>query len=82
VKLIALMSEAQILAAVDKEIKRGAARSAVYRQAMIDVLRYRFWGVAIPHRYTPGTVEADAYFAGNERGHLLWRELHGSECAV
>ena len=68
-------SDAEIVAAVDTELRRCDARSAIYREAMIDVLRFRLRGVAIPRRYRPGTVELDADAAGNERGHALWRKL-------
>jgi hypothetical protein len=68
-------TDAEISAAVDAELKPGDARSAVYREAMIDVLRFRLRNVAIPRRYPTGTVEADAAFSGNERGHALWRKL-------
>lgn len=69
------MSEAQIQAAVSGELRFGDARSAVYRQGMVDVLRYRAQGVPIPRAHRPGTVEFDAYHAGNARGWILWNKL-------
>jgi hypothetical protein len=69
------MSEAEILAAVAEEIKRGDARSLEYQQGMAAVLRFRARGVRIPCPYRLGTAEADAYFSGNERGHVLWRKI-------
>ena len=68
-------TDIQILAAVAEELGRGDARSAVYQQGMADVLRYRLQGIAIPQVHRPGTVEFDAYYSGNERGHVLWRKL-------
>lgn len=68
-------TDAEIVVAVDVELRRGDPRSSVYREAMIDVLRFRLRGVEIPLRYRPGTVEADAAFSGNDRGHVLWRKL-------
>jgi len=78
-------ADVEILAAVAEELKRGDARSAVYQQGMADVLRYRLRGVTIPRRYRAGTVEFDAYYAGNERGHVLWGKLRekveGFDCS-
>jgi hypothetical protein len=70
------MSEAEILAAVAEEIKRGDARSAEYQRGMAAVLRWRERNVRIPCPYRLGTAEADAYFSGTDRGHVLWRKLH------
>jgi len=69
------VSEAQILAAVAEELRRGDARSPVYQLGMADVLRYRLYGVPITRPYRPGSIEFDAYYSGNERGHLLWRKM-------
>jgi hypothetical protein len=70
-----IRTDAEISAAVDAELHPGDARSAVYRQGIINVLRFRIQGVKIPCSYRLETVEADAYFSGNERGHVLWRKL-------
>ena len=70
-----IQTDAEILAAVAEELKHADARSGVYRDGMADVLRYRVRGVAIPRRYRPGTIECDAYYAGNSHGHALWRKL-------
>ena len=69
------MTEARIQGAVSEELRIGDARSTVYRQGLVDVLRFRFQCIPIPVRYRPGTVEFDAYHAGNERGWILWRKL-------
>jgi len=63
---------------VAKAIEHGDPRSPEYQAGMLDVLRFRINGVPIPQRYTRATIataQADAYFAGNERGHRLWRQL-------
>ena len=70
-----IQTDAEIVAAVDAELRPGDARSAIYRQALIDVLRYKLRAVAVPRCYVPGSVEFDAYYSGNERGWVLWRKL-------
>jgi hypothetical protein len=68
-------TEACIQAAVTEELRIGDARSAIYRQGLVDVLRLRLQRIPIPARYRPGTVEYDAYFSGNDRGHVLWHKM-------
>jgi hypothetical protein len=58
---------------VDDELSKGDPRSMEYRQGVIDVIRFRLGGTPIPRRYPAGTAQADAHFAGMERGHALWR---------
>ncbi len=70
-------SAGAIEAAVNAELRVGDRRSAVYRQAMIDVLQFRLNGVPMSAPYGPGTVEFDARMAGIDRGHLLYRKLQG-----
>lgn len=69
---------------VDAELASGSPRSIEYRIGMLDVLRYRLEGIRIPKLYELGTAQSDAYFAGNERGHVLWRQrqshISNSEC--
>ena len=60
---------------VDAELAKGSARSREYRNGMLDVLNYRMRGVKIHVPHKEGTASADAYFAGNIRGHALWRTL-------
>lgn len=62
---------------VDDDLAKGAPRSLEYRLGVLDVVRFRLNGVCFPTRYAVGTVQADAYFAGNEHGHALWRDLTG-----
>jgi hypothetical protein len=63
---------------VDCLLSKGAPRSAVYREGMLSVFRFRRTGRAIPHPYEMGTVEADAYYAGVERGHYEWAKVLGA----
>lgn len=60
---------------VDTELSFGNRRSAEYRRGMLDVLRYHLEGARIECPYREGSAPFDAYFAGNERGHILWRDL-------
>jgi len=60
---------------VDAELAKGSPRSHEYRNGMLDVLNYRMRGVKIHVPHKEGTAAADAYFAGNVRGHALWRTL-------
>lgn len=53
----------------------GDRRSAVYWRGALDVLRFRLEGVRIQCPFKAGTVEFDAYFSGNDRGHALWRQV-------
>lgn len=63
-------------AIVDADLAHGMeARSTEYRAGMIDVLMFRMRRVQIQCPHKPGTAAFDAYFAGNERGHRLWRTL-------
>jgi hypothetical protein len=73
---------------VDVDLAKGAPRSLEYRLGVLDAVRFRLNGVSIPARYAAGTAQADAYFAGNEHGHALWRsrvsegEINGSEAST
>lgn len=57
----------------DKVLSIGDRRSAAYRRGLVDVLAFRLEGQRIHCPYQAGTTEFDAYFAGNERGHIQWR---------
>lgn len=64
----------RVITPVDAELARGGSRSSEYRNGMLDAYAFRELRVAVPPlRYKLGTAPADAYFAGNERGHALWR---------
>lgn len=60
---------------VDDVLSHGDRRSPEYRRGMLDVLRFRLEGVRIAVPYRLGTAQADAYFAGNERGHHVFRGM-------
>jgi len=63
-------------ALVDRELRKGAARSQEYRLGLLDLLRYRVEGIPLPtKRFELGTAQADAYWAGSEHGVYLWREM-------
>ncbi|MDP3816202.1 hypothetical protein [Pseudomonas sp.] len=57
----------------DKILEHGDRRSAAYREGMIAVIKRRIDDSPVQAPYAAGTVEFDAYFAGNERGHNEWR---------
>jgi hypothetical protein len=57
---------------VDEILSNGDPRSAEYRQGCMAVFLFRDGGICIPHPFAMGTVEADAYYAGIERGHHEW----------
>mgnify|MGYP006929048060 CR=1 FL=1 len=71
---------AQVIEPVDKELAIGTPRSPEYRNGMLDAVAWRALRVAIPQplRYKVGTAQADAYFAGIERGHCLWNRIHSA----
>jgi len=70
------VQDKELQSAVDSELAIGDRRSMEYRLGMLDVLRLKALGAPIPRRYAPGTVQFDAYHAGNGRGHILWRDMH------
>lgn len=61
--------------------RAGSRRSAEYWRGAFDVLRYRIHGERIESPYQEGTVQFDAYFAGVDRGHALWRACREGEAA-
>lgn len=48
-------------------------RSEEYMRGCIAALQYRIHGATIRHPYQMGTTQADAYFAGIDEGHAIWR---------
>lgn len=60
---------------VDQVLAHGTKRSAEYRRGMLDVLRFRLEHQPIQCPYREGTSQFDAYFAGNDRGHAVWRAI-------
>lgn len=67
---------------VEQALALGSRRSAEYRSGALDVLRFRLEGRRICCPFREGTAQFDAYFAGNDRGHVLWRELKEQECTA
>lgn len=67
---------------VDGVLAIGTKRSAEYRRGMLDVLRFRLEGERIQCPYREGTPQFDAYFAGNDRGHAVWRAMQQTEPAA
>jgi hypothetical protein len=65
---------------VDELMKRAFdvprdPRSAEYKAGVRSILTLRLGGVAKPFPYRLGTVEADAYLAGQDEGNRIWRTL-------
>lgn len=58
---------------IDSTLKHGTPRSTEYRRGIEDVLRLKFGGQPIRCPFHPGTAQFDAYFAGNDRGHAIYR---------
>lgn len=54
-------------------LSTGTARSAEYRAGLLDALKFKMHGEPIhcPHR--AGSVQFDAYFAGNRHGFDVFR---------
>lgn len=51
-------------------------RSDEYKAGIRAVLEYRIHGVCMtPPPWQVGTAQADAYFAGTDEGHRVWRSL-------
>jgi len=50
-------------------------RSAEYKAGVRSILSLHLGGVARPFPYRLGTTEADAYLAGQDEGHRIWRTL-------
>lgn len=62
---------------VDTELSVGDPRSPEYRRGMLAILAFREQLAPFPaHPYPLGTAQSDAYFAGVERGHALFRRLY------
>lgn len=55
-------------------------RSAEYKSGAYAVLRYRSGEHKVMHScpYPHGTAQADAWFAGCDEGHHLWRDAQGA----
>jgi hypothetical protein len=49
-------------------------RSAAYKAGVLDTLTFKESGAELKHPFEPGTAESDAWIAGNQEGHSLWRD--------
>jgi hypothetical protein len=58
---------------IDNAMKHGTPRSKEYRRGIEDVLKLKLGGQPIRCPFAPGTAQFDAYFAGNDRGHAIYR---------
>jgi len=54
-------------------------RSQEYKAGVRAVLAWRINGVPLPTPYALGTVQADAYFSGQDEGHRIWRALRETD---
>lgn len=71
------MTRSDVEQIVDERLKSGDPRSRQYREGMLAVLLFKFLGTRIDCPYKSGSVDADAYFHGNDRGHHEWSYRHG-----
>lgn len=49
-------------------------RSAAYKAGVLAALKFRIEGRRIPKLYDPASAEDDAYYAGVQEGHAVWRK--------
>ncbi len=54
-------------------------RSPEYRAGVMAALRWRCEGIQIRRPYAPGTAAADAWFAGLDEGHAIWRRAQAAD---
>ncbi len=57
------------------------ARSSEYKEGVRAVLTYRVKGERMRCPYQPGTAQADAYYAGVNEGHHIWRAHREAEAS-
>jgi hypothetical protein len=48
-------------------------RSGAYKAGVLDTLNSKESGSELKHPFAPGTAESDAWIAGNQEGHNIWR---------
>ena len=53
-------------------------RSFEYKAGVRAALAYRIEGKRISRQYEPGTAQFDAYYAGIDEGHAIWRNATAS----
>lgn len=49
-------------------------RSVAYKAGVLAALKFRIEGRRIPRLYDPASAEDDAYYAGVQEGHAVWRK--------
>jgi hypothetical protein len=54
-------------------------RSTEYKAGVRAVLDFRIDGGRMPRPYPVGTAQADAFYAGVDEGHRIWREYEAQE---
>lgn len=57
-------------------------RSAAYKQGVLASLKFRIEGRRIPKLYDPATAEDDAYYAGVQEGHAIWRRAQAESAGA
>ncbi len=57
----------------DAALATGTPRSAEYRAGLVDVLKFKLRGERIHCPHPAGSVQFDAYFAGNRHGFDVYR---------
>lgn len=68
-----------IVRLVNEELRHGDRRSYEYTLGVIDLICRRKLGTPMQQRYEMGSVQADAYYAGVDRGWAIWKKLGGEE---
>ena len=63
----------------DAALRHGDKRSAEYRLGLIGVLKFKMRGEPVRCPYPEGTAQFDAYYAGTDRGHMVWRNHQEQE---
>jgi hypothetical protein len=50
-------------------------RSEAYKRGVLHALQFRLEQISFPeHPFLPGSAESDAYSAGIDEGHAIWRK--------
>lgn len=69
------MTRKEIEELVAREFLRGDPRSPEYRRGTIELICFKETGSGFTKPYAMGTVQADAYWAGVDRGWAIWNRL-------
>lgn len=62
-------------AILTEAMRYGDPRSGEYKLGALDLLCRRAFGIEFPKRFKMGSVQADAYWSGVERGWMVWHKL-------